>query len=529
MKLHLSHHRHAPQHINICVIARTMPSLLDLPLELLVQIAEETIPADFEATALSCKTLLAASTPFRAQYATRRKRFRNFMFSRKVDQSQEGGENSHSGEYWDEITRETGIRIMNTRELLEYISLDHSVAQYIHSIDLRGTGDEGEDVEEDEEPSSSPAAEVPETLKNLVLTSPFIKAFAGDPADWIEQIRWSAIYADVFLLTLLSQVREVALHPRWDDLDPFDKHMNLTNGRLWPVLNLITHRANHAEEFPNAPLSMLSIVQPSRDFGYEERSPLTPFVPFLAINSVSEVSLTSCIFKDDGYTGIEFDPLVECYSTNLRKLTLESCVAGPEELSQLLSRIPNLEIFEFSHETKWHGCGHNWNVGAFLDTVQNACAKTLKKLSVTVSSLFGTQGATLVDMTRFQRLVELELDVDMLCGPAYDPSKRDWEFDEFESAGTPAWPKLTDMLPPTIERLNLCLKTFSDDNLKCITHSIKGLSDTRVTKLPHLETLSLSVCMDSGPTIPGVALEALNAAKRSGFSVLKLGTSTSLL
>ena len=27
-------------------------------------------------------------------------------------------------------------------------------------------------------------------------------------------------------------------------------------------------------------------------------------------------------FKDDGYTGIAFDPMVECYSTNLRKLTL---------------------------------------------------------------------------------------------------------------------------------------------------------------------------------------------------------------
>jgi hypothetical protein len=46
-------------------------------------------------------------------------------------------------------------------------------------------------------------------------------------------------------------------------------------------------------------LSKLSTVQPSRDSGYEESSPLTPFLPFLAINSVSEVSLRSYIFKDD--------------------------------------------------------------------------------------------------------------------------------------------------------------------------------------------------------------------------------------
>ncbi|KAJ5958655.1 uncharacterized protein N7479_005805 [Penicillium vulpinum] len=502
-----------------------MPSLLGLPLELLVQIVEETIPADFEATALSCKTLFAASTPFRARYATQRKRFRNFTFSRKIDQNLEGAEKSDSDECWDEITQETGIRIMTTRELLEHIALDHSVAQYIQSVDLRGHAD----VEEDEEVSNSLEAEVPETLKNLVLTSPFIEAFGGHPDDWIGQIKWSEIYADVFLLTLLLQVRKVALHPRWDELNPFNKRNALTNERLWPVLKLITHRANHADEFPNAPLSMLSIVQPSRDIGYEERSPLTPFVPFLAINSVSEVSLTSCIFKDDGYTGIVFDPLVEFYSTNLRKLILESCVAGTEELSQLLLRIPNLEIFEFSHETKWHGCGHNWHIGAFLDTVQNFCAKTLKKLSVTIFTHFGNKGATLMDMTRFRKLVELELDIDMLCGPAYNPSMRDLEWDEFESAGSPAWPKLIDMLPTTIERLNLCLNTFNDDHLECIAHLIEGLSDARVAKLPHLNKLSLSVRMDSGLTIPDVALEPLNAAKKSGFSILKLGTSIPLL
>lgn len=508
-----------------------MPSLLGLPLELLIQIVQETIPADFEAAALSCTTLFAASAPFRAQYTTRRKRFRNFIFSRKVKENLEGAEESESGEYWDEITQDTGIRIRTTRELLEQIALDHSLAQYIQSIDLRqsiGLSDR-DDQEELEEVMNSLKVEIPETLKNLVLTSPFIEAFGGDPEDWIGEIQFSTIEADVFLLTLLSQLRQVALHPRWDELNPFDTRNALINERLWPVLKLIAYRANHLEEFPDAPLSMLSVVQPSRDIGLEERSPLTPFVPFLAINSVSDVSLRSCIFNDDGYTGIAFDPMVECYSTNLRKLTLESCVAGPEELSQLLSRIPNLEIFEFSHETKWHGCGHNWNIGAFLDTVQNICAKTLKKLSVRIIHQGGNKGATLVDMTRFRKLAVLELDVDMLCGPPYDPSMRDLEWDEFESAGSPAWPKLTDMLPASIEWFHLYLNTFNDDHLNCISHLIEGLSDARVTKLPHLDKLSLFMSMHQGPTIPDVALEALNAAKRSGFSILEMGTSIPLL
>ncbi|KAJ5512754.1 hypothetical protein N7463_002306 [Penicillium fimorum] len=506
-----------------------MPSLLDLPLELLGLIVKETIPVDFEAIALSCKDLFAASTPFRAQYATRRKRFRDFTFSQKVEEILEVAEESESGESWDEITRETGIRITTTRGLLEQIALDHSLAQYIQSVDLRDHEDEEEDGYEDEELSDPLEAEVPEILKNLVLTSPFIQAFKGDPDDWIEGIQRSTVYADVFLLTLLSQVRTVALHPRWDELHPFDDN-NLANKHLWPVLELIMHRANHVQEFPDAPLSKLSVVEPSRDSGYEEKSPLTPFVPFMAINSVSEVSLTSCLLIDDGYTGIPFNPLVECYSTNLRKLSLEMSVAGPEELSQLLSRIPNLEIFEFSHQTKWHGCGFNWNVGAFLDIVQNICAENLKTLSVTIFTCWGNIGATLVDMTRFRKLAVLELDIDTLCNPPYDPSTGYINWDESESVpGSPAWPKLTEMLPASIETLNLYLNTFSDNHLKCITHLIDGLSDDRATKLSRLNKLSLFVRMDSGPTIPDVALEALNAAKMSGFSIMELGKSVPLI
>ncbi|KAE8313101.1 hypothetical protein BDV41DRAFT_269585 [Aspergillus transmontanensis] len=508
-----------------------MPSLLGLPLELLEQIVQETIPADFEATALSCKTLFAASTPFLPQYTTRRKRFQNFTFSRKVKKP-EGTREFDSGVYWDNVTQETGIQIVTTRGLLEYIARDHSVAQYIQSIDLRGTPNEGE---EDEEVMNSLEVEVPETLRNLVLTSPFIEAVGGNPNDWIGGIQYSDIDADVFLLTLLSQVRKVTLHPRWDGLASrqtrsiIGMRNTLRNGRLWPVLKLMTHRANNLEEYPDAPLSKLSVVRPSRDMGYNEKSPLTLFVPLLAINSVSEVSLSSCVFKNDGYTGIAFDPMVKCYSINLRKLTLEACVAGPEELSQLLLRIPNLEIFKFSHETKYHGCGYNWNIGAFLDTVQNICAKTLKELSVTILGPWGNKGATLVDMTRFQKLTVLELDVDMLCGPPYDPSMRDLEWTESESAGSPAWPKLINMLPVSIKRFNLHLHTFSGDHLQCISHLVEGLSDARVTKLPDLEMLGLFVRMDSGPTIPDVAFEVLSIAKRSGFSILKLGTFIPLL
>ncbi|KAJ5679973.1 hypothetical protein N7462_008217 [Penicillium macrosclerotiorum] len=506
-----------------------MASLLDLPLELLGQIVQETIPVDFEATALCCKTLFAASAPFQARYNQRRKRFRDFTFSERTHEKPEDAEESESEEYWDEITRTTGIQITTTRGLLEQIALDPTLPQYIQSIDLRGAEEsEGSDGEE---ALSSLEGEVPESLRDLVSTSPFIEAYGRTPEYWIEQIRLSTYEADVFLLTLLAHVREISLPHRWDDLQP-DSHprdSDRSNKHLWSVLNEITHRANHPEEFPGASLSMLSVLQPSRESGYEEGSPLTPYEPFLAINSVSEVNLTSCIFNDDGYTGISFDPKVESYSKSLRKLNLTSCVSGAAELEKLLSRIPNLEILHYSHETKWHGCGYFWNIGGFLDTVQKTCSKTLKKLSVTAMTKWGNIGPTLEDLTHFKKLATLELDVIMLCGPSYDPSMRLEEGDEIDASGPPAWPKLGNMLPASIKRFNLYLDLFADDRLECISHLIEGLPDARAERLPHLKKLFLYVSVDSDSKIPDAAREVLNAAKETGFSILQFGTRKPLL
>ncbi|KAF9882890.1 hypothetical protein FE257_004904 [Aspergillus nanangensis] len=507
-----------------------MPSLLSLPMELLGQIVQETMPVGFEAIALACKTLHAASTPFQAQYAIRTKRFRDFAFSGRLQKNPEDDEESDSGEYWDQTTQETGIRIRNTRELLEHIAADPTVAQYIQCVNLGKVDkldDEDEDEDEDEanEMPSPRECEISDALRILVHTSPFIQAVGGNPENWIPGIRRSGVDADVFLMTLISQLREVTMHPRWDVLDPFGRR---NDERRWQVLKLLTHRANRPDEYPDAPLSLLSVVNSSREPGYEEKVPLTPVVPFLAINSVTEVSLVSCVFKDDGYTGNQFHPTMSRYSANLRTLDLDSCVAGVEELSQVLSRIPNLEVFRFSHETKWHGCGHNQNMGALLATVQDLCADNLRELVVSIVTPWGDPGATLVDMTRFRKLAVLELDVDMLCGPAYDPSMRDLEGDQIEAHDGPAWPRLVDMLPASIERFALNLSTFSDQHLKCVSHLIEGLEHGRASKLPHLEKLSLSVT-GSNPVIPDEAREALTAAKKSGFDILKWGTSTHLL
>ncbi|KAJ5289154.1 hypothetical protein N7478_002184 [Penicillium angulare] len=510
-----------------------MRSLLDLPPELLLHIIHYTIPVGFEATALSCKTTFAASARFQSQYNLRRKRFRNFHFSRKLEKPPGSTTQSESGESWDEITQQTGICITTTRALLEHIAQDPSVPDYIQSIDLTGHGDH-----KDEDVHNLLRLEIPETLKDLVRASPIIHDVGCNPDDWMGGIQFSLIDADIFLLTLLSQVQSLALRPSWDDLNPtYDSFYRSVipdhSNHSWSVLKRITHWANRPKQFPHAPLSKLSTIQPCFDSGYEEKCSMTVYAPFLAIESVSEVFLTSMIFFDDGYTGIAFEPIVNCYSTNLRKLVFKTSVAGCKELEKLLSRIPNLEIFEFSHETKWHGCGFDWNPAAFLDTVQDVCANNLKELSVVVddpSQWPEGPEVVLTDMTRFEKLAVLEMDVDMLCGTQYDKSMQYTDYlDEFDYTGEAVFPKLVEILPASIEEVKLRLNAFEDEDLECISHLVEDLAGSRDIKLPNLKKLSLFVCVEGVLTLPKKARNRLGAAKRCGFLILKPGSLVPLL
>ncbi|KAH8703178.1 hypothetical protein BGW36DRAFT_457508 [Talaromyces proteolyticus] len=509
-----------------------MPLLLDLPIELLDRIVEETIPEDFEAVALSCKLLYSVSTHFLKKYNPRRKRFRNFAFSRKVNRSKAG---------WDHVSNDTGFVVPDSRELLERIAAEPELVRYIRAIDLKwpeeeeeegySDGSNGEENERNDESPAEPDERVPlsDTLKQLVYTYPLLQEFDQDLEDWIHAIELAThpadedeaeVYAECLLLTMLSNLQKISLPRIWGHkMDPEDSRDSPGVKALEPILKYLVHRANNPEQFPDSPLSKLKIVNLTTGIGYEEKYALTAFTSFLAINSVSEVCLSNCIFKDDGYTGSTFQPLFNSYSHNLRKLELMASVAGPSELSELLLRIPNLQIFHFAHETKWHGCGHDWNVGAFFATVQEHCAETLQELSVCIIEQYGGQGTTLYDMTRFQKLSLLDMEIRMLCGPAYNPSLRHDEEEDLPKRSS--WPRLVEMLPASIKKLNLYLNDFKDEKPDCLSHIFQGFKENREANLPHLQEVTLFSPIVKQPKPPANVRRALQAVGDSGVSIVE--------
>jgi hypothetical protein len=76
------------------------------------------------------------------------------------------------------------------------------------------------------------------------------------------------------------------------------------------------------------------------------------------------------------------------------------------EVRKFLSRTPRLRSFAFNFECKWHGCGSDWDAGAFMAAVEDEVGDTLEKLSLTIVwVLDGTTG--IKSMKKSRKLTEV--------------------------------------------------------------------------------------------------------------------------
>ncbi|TLS30314.1 hypothetical protein PpBr36_03778 [Pyricularia pennisetigena] len=221
------------------------------------------------------------------------------------------------------------------------------------------------------------------------------------------------------------------------------------------------------------------------------------------------------------------------WGKNLDTLELLACVTRRPELAALLERCAvaaRLKTFRFSYETKWHGCGHNWDSGDFLEVVRDHVGGTLEELSVTRISGFrgwGDLGTTMTDMrTGFPSLKILELDVRMLMGPARTEevvaaySKKAYgPWPPRECANIPpARPRLVDILPSQLETFRLFCSMFEQDDLDCIKAMISDFRAERAASLPHLLEMGFYYYRTDNIKKPQVQ-QTLNAVQDAGFSM----------
>ena len=212
--------------------------------------------------------------------------------------------------------------------------------------------------------------------------------------------------------------------------------------------------------------------------------------PLLAINSMREFYGGSLIAVNDNYTGKDFDPRYATLGPNLEVIELAGCCMTPRECAKFTKGMRRLKSFKLAYEVKWHGCGYEWSAGQFVAALMASVGGTLERLSLSIYTWVDDLITAVTDLRGFKKLKELELDTQVLVGPPYTS---DVGFDEDlrEVTGVPPKvPRLLDLLPPSLEKLDLLTDT-SESSTQCLQALFTDFVAEKDTILPHLKHVTI--------------------------------------
>ena len=455
--------------------------LLELPTEVLRLIIQETIPEGFESFTLTCRRVYTMCECKIPKHNQLRRVYRNFRYKRLRSAANDPDfQDRHD--------------IWSSLALLHAIGQEPLIARYIVTADLKGglAFDEyADDTEEAEAIYQRTIADLKSTgsLHWLLAQSPYLREEGEDVKAWFDAILKDGEdiqHADTFLLTLLPNVEKLSLPEHCRDQAIPGKPPEGTPD-IWKVLDVVPRLANTNAAIGTASLSKLKVLEPTASTGYECRYAMQTMTPFLAINSMRKFYGGSLIAVNDSYTGKSFDPRYDTLGSNLEVVELAGCCMTACECAKLTKGMRCLKSFSLSYETKWHGCGHDWSAGQFVAALMAGVGETLEHLSLSLLNHYGELITGVTDLRGFTVLKELELDTGMLPGPPYtNDMGYDEDLGEEEVSGrTPAVPRLLDMLPMSLERLELLT-----DNDQTSTECLEALFTDFVAEKTSLPSLA---------------------------------------
>ncbi|KAJ6787952.1 hypothetical protein PWT90_11052 [Aphanocladium album] len=478
-------------------------TLESLPAELFDGIVRYTFPCAFESIALTCKGTHRRCQPYFYKYNKIRRRFRNFAFDADPENSNDedrtsvgDGDSDEPYNANDDETKPAAQvgskgRIANaentyikdlelTRPIHHVMGLLHAIAEmpslaaYMETVDL--SGDSKGHGESDHQP---PYLEGDATaVLELLHRSPYFAAKGCDPDEWFLKIQTTLQgHADVFLLTLLPNVKELTVCDRYLEGDHGEESL----------LDYIVECANAPTASQNALARLEHVEVSSEEANYETKHSMTPILPLLAINTVRSFTGCSMVALEDNYTGVCMTLRHDQLSSSLRNIRLDASLLGAQSAQELVKRAKHLQTFFLGWDIKWHGCGSSWDIGAMIYVLQEHVGESLEILTLRDDSGVNDLGSTLTDMTGFAKLRDLELDFPMLCQPEFNFGNGISD-DIMDKDGDIAVPRLVDLLPASIQyfQLNgvLCINEGDDDHLRKL---LSFTSEERRQKLPKWE------------------------------------------
>ncbi|RDW77659.1 hypothetical protein BP6252_05712 [Coleophoma cylindrospora] len=443
-------------------------ALTHLPPEILARIVEETMPEGIESFAVTCQAVYNSCQKFLAKHRRLRRLYHAFRYH---------GDGSLSDE----------SACASSFQLLLRIANEPLIARYIVKADLKRDA-----VPEDAEIVKAHIRQMTNSgdFLSLLKDSPYLETAGVSPSSVVQYLisqytveDGDAGLAVTLLLTLLHNVTELTLPTSWSQLG--DGPRNTLEGgnplKKAPLLDAIIKRINDPQQ-RNASLSKLTTILPHTAWGYENREELTSFAPFLSIPSMRNFSAGSCIAVEDGYTGIPFPkPEQETFGVGMEKIDLTGFCVDPDELRTFLLPMSRLRVFRMSYETKWHGCGHDWDAANTFNTIHELVGNTLEEFSFSALNCFGEVTAGITSMEKFTQLKDFEVDIKLLTGYGDDLSEI---------------PRLGDLLPATIETLCLLAENFDDVTAE-LDHLLSKIAISRDERLPNLKKIEMRTFLAS--------------------------------
>jgi len=539
--------------------------LLDLPAEILRQVSSETIPDDFESASLSCRHLHAVGAGFVAEHNALKKRFshvrvRVWDIPEYVLGVVRHPEISH---YVKSLSIPESRRATADAGLLwlREDARQHPPAESVSALLERGL--------EDNPWIKATGGDTNRWAQYLARELSLARAARrendghedGDSDDEnddeMERRRVLGMKALVILLAFLPRLRSLNAtgvvfepDPNGDGPDEdITALLELMSARIGTSADaILSAPTNHMtpENKERLRLTRKLAVSPMaelREFHhvttpeYDNKVAARDLNAFLTSPNLRSFHATNLVAVDD-YTGENYDwpgrdvwndddgtLLSERKWVGIETLELVSCCMDGEESGKLFEKLPRLKVLRYSHETKWHGCLHDWPAGEFVETIKSTqvpvlspsgeveideqegtsrprtrpLAWQLTDLSITIDTQHGETEVGARCFRDFTALKRLAVDVKIFLGPDPESGERigsDPRPPETPGFGhwkdEPILPALVDMLPSGLEVLEFFVdRSRREQKYKSWPDLWKGFAQRRAELLPALRTVTI--------------------------------------
>jgi len=447
--------------MNMAISHSPPPNLLDLPNELLYEIARHAMPESFVEVLLTCRTLYDCTKPLAPLYKSQLKQ--------------------HSLLEIDACTDRRGILICLNR-----IAQQPDIARYVRNANLSCIASitkvcrpsqalrqtppflEFERVQADQNALAD--------IERLIGQSSCLRAAGIDVDAWARSMldpivditqdqcdcSFDSAENQIFMLCILKNVRTLRIDDLSQGLAGLDMAPDSPQAKVLAAIKA----AQQSQTRPaDAPLGQLRRFCSLPAIDHQTWQPLEALGFFLTTPSLTELYASSCLAHVDQTGSIFSWPGTMPLHHNLRRIELVAACFDDIGLISLLRGLPNLEIFRHSHTIKHPSQCYDHNPAELFAALGKHVGKTLKHLSMCLEPhFFGTIVNGVVDMSDFTRLETLDVDYRMFYGPTVASGERNGSDNpSLPTRGRGAiWkpsdiPPLATILPPGLQRLEIFL------------------------------------------------------------------------